>query len=132
MAITEPADPLLPSLHQAVTNIQTVLKASIAQEANLTQMDERLSRSHHALSDVSSTAAQLQSLSMATTALDSRLNRAVSPALHLLHSFRRAESIQRRLLALSTSLSSPKAASSPGRRLRLLLRYCRSINLHNI
>ncbi|XP_074556993.1 uncharacterized protein LOC141812953 [Curcuma longa] len=59
------------------------------------------------LSYVSDTVSPLQSHAVATRALRSRIDRAVSPALALLRAFSLVRSLQRRLLRLSPSPSDP-------------------------
>ncbi|PIN03229.1 Exocyst component protein [Handroanthus impetiginosus] len=64
--------------------------------------------------------APLQSLSIATKALEARINRAISPALALLESFKLFESLQQKLLQTASKLLSEKRSN---KRLKKLIKY---------
>lgn len=113
-------DPILSNLQLAATNLHTLLQASLNMETDLGEMDKRLCTLMESLSATSNTVAPLQSLAMSTKALDTRINRAVSPALKLLESFKLSDSLQNRLLKLSSKLPTKK---NPEERLPHLLKY---------
>ncbi|RWR73907.1 Exocyst complex protein Exo70 [Cinnamomum micranthum f. kanehirae] len=113
-------DPMLSKLHLATTNLHTILQASVDMETDLGEMDKRFYTLMETLSTTSKTVAPLQSLAMSTKALDTRINRAVSPALKLLESFKLSESLQNRLLKLTSKLPTKK---TPEERLPYLLKY---------
>ncbi|KAL5988235.1 hypothetical protein ACLOJK_035998 [Asimina triloba] len=111
-------------LQSAASNLSNLLQKSSAMQTNLIDMDKRFQDLTDTLSTISHTIAPLQSQSIATKALNSRINRTVSPALKLLESFSLAESLQLRLVDLSTKLSaSAKDGCASEKRLPLLLKY---------
>eukprot|EP00268_Persea_americana_P038114 TRINITY_DN37756_c0_g1_i1.p1 TRINITY_DN37756_c0_g1~~TRINITY_DN37756_c0_g1_i1.p1 ORF type:complete len:699 (+),score=139.92 TRINITY_DN37756_c0_g1_i1:196-2292(+) len=113
-------DSMLSKLHLATTNLHTILQASVDMETDLGEMDKRFYTLMETLSTTSKTVAPLQSLAMSTKTLDTRINRAVSPALKLLESFKLSESLQNRILKLSSKLPTKK---TPEERLPHLVKY---------
>lgn len=113
-------DSMLSKLHLATTNLHTILQASVDMETDLGEMDKRFYTLMETLSTTSKTVAPLQSLAMSTKALDTRIIRAVSPALKLLESFKLSESLQNRILKLSSKLPTKK---TPEERLPHLVKY---------
>ncbi|KAG9441719.1 hypothetical protein H6P81_017573 [Aristolochia fimbriata] len=79
-------------------------------------MDKRFRALLQTLSSTSRDMVPLQSLAMANKTLDARINRAVSPAVKLLRSFKRVESLQKRLILLSDEIAG-------GGRLANLVKY---------
>lgn len=122
-------DPTIAKLESACSDIKTLLQTSFTMETSLGNMDKNFDALKETLTLASRRVAPLQSLSIATKALDSRINRAVSPALTLLDSFKLSESLQRNLLALSSKLSNENI--SPKKRLKLLLKYVNCIEKLN-
>ncbi|XP_077233461.1 exocyst complex component EXO70I-like [Tasmannia lanceolata] len=111
---------MLSKLQQASSNLNNLLLTSFNMEISLDNMDKRFDLMLETLSTTSKSVAPLQTLSMSTKALDTRINRAVSPALKLLESFKLSESLQRKLLDLSEKLPTKK---NPQKRLKHLLKY---------
>jgi exocyst complex protein 7 len=119
MALKE-EDSTLSKLESACSDLKILLQTSAKMDESLENMDNKLDLVDESLSMASRRVAPLQSLAMATKALDTRINRAVTPALALLDSFKLCESLQDNLLELSSNLSSEK---TPRNRLRKLLEY---------
>ncbi|XP_058068935.1 exocyst complex component EXO70I-like [Magnolia sinica] len=112
--------PMLSKLQDATRNLHHILQTSSAMQTNLINMDKRFQVLMETLSTTSKIITPIQSQSMTTKALDTRINRAVSPALKLLESFKITESLQRQLLHLSSKLPTKE---TPDKRLRCLLKY---------
>lgn len=121
MAPNDP-NPTLLNLHSACSDLKSLLRASKKMEDSLGIMDTRFEEIEVTLSTTSRNVGPLQSLAMSTKALDTRINRAVSPALGLLESFKLYESLQQNLLDLSSKLSSDNN-KPPHTRLHNLLHY---------
>jgi len=113
-------DPTLLKLHQALSDLKTLLQASSEAQHNLTETEARLSLYQQSLSTASRRILPLQSLTMSRKALDARITRAVSPAVELLNMFKRTEGLQAKLVTFSAELSSEK---SQQRRLERLVEY---------
>ncbi|KAF7817433.1 exocyst complex component EXO70A1-like [Senna tora] len=113
-------DPTLLNLESACSDLKALLRASRKMEDSLGSMETRFELIEGTLSTASRSVGPLQSLAMSTKALDSRINRAVSPALGLLNTFKLYESLQQNLLHLSSKLSSYKTHQT---RLHNLLQY---------
>lgn len=94
-------------LQASRSGLASLLRSTSDVETALSDFDARLSSHLSALSTVSDTVSPLQSHAVATRALRSRIDRAVSPALALLQAFSLVRSLQRRLLRLSPSPSDP-------------------------
>ncbi|CAL5383860.1 unnamed protein product [Camellia sinensis] len=118
-------DSTLIKLETACSDLKNLLKTSAEVEVSLEKMDKKLDIFQESLTTASRRVAPLQSLSIAAKALDTRINRAVSPALSLLDSFKLTESLQRRLLDISSKLSSEKL---PKKRLKRLKKYVDCVN----
>ncbi|KAJ6872031.1 hypothetical protein NC651_031205 [Populus alba x Populus x berolinensis] len=118
MALRE-EDSLISELNLACSDLKTVLRASSKIEDTLEKMDKKFDVIDESLSTSSRRVAPLHSLAMAAKALETRINRAVSPALALLDSFKLCESLQQKLLEVSSQSSADK---NPENRLKLLLK----------
>ncbi|KAF9607443.1 hypothetical protein IFM89_035581 [Coptis chinensis] len=115
-------------LESACSNLRTLLQKSTDLETNLTNMDTRFDVLEETLTNTSRTIAPLQSLAIANKALDTRINRAVSPAFNLLESFKLAESLQEKLLKISSKLPMKKPIS---KRLKYLIKYVECVDQLN-
>ncbi|KAH7523737.1 hypothetical protein FEM48_Zijuj06G0043800 [Ziziphus jujuba var. spinosa] len=115
-------------LEKACSDLNTLLKTSTTMEKSLTTMDSQFDAIDEALSTASRKIAPLQSLAMATKALDTRINRAVTPAFALLESFKLTDCLQHKLLDLSSKLSETK---TPKKRLEKLLKYVDGVDQLN-
>lgn len=112
-------DPAVLKLQDACNDLKRLLQASAAVEKNLEKMDDRFDRIDEALSAASRRVAPLQSLAMANKALDTRINRAINPALALLDSFRTFESLHDKIIGLTSKIINNNAVST-GKRLKRL------------
>ncbi|KAK4274625.1 hypothetical protein QN277_017819 [Acacia crassicarpa] len=121
-------DPTLLSLESACSDLKALLLASKKLEDCLGNMDTKFDGIEATLSTSSRRVAPLQSLAMSTKALDTRINRAVSPALALLDRFKFYESLQQKLLDLSSKLSQEK---TPQKRLQNLIDYINCVDQLN-
>lgn len=113
-------DQFLINLQTTCSDLKTIIQNTLIIDASYQNLDQRFEAMHESLNISSKRVAPLQSLSIANKALDTRINRAISPALALLDGFKRAESLQRRLLELAASLLPEK---NPRRRLHKLIEY---------
>ncbi|OVA05883.1 Exocyst complex protein Exo70 [Macleaya cordata] len=113
-------DPKLNNLQFACSNLKSLLQTSINMQVSLQEMDTKFEYLQETLTTTSKSVAPLQSLAMTTKALDTRINRAISPALALLKSFKLAESLQHKLLNISSKLPTKK---EPTQRLNYLIKY---------
>ncbi|CAN1151828.1 Exocyst complex component EXO70I [Linum perenne] len=109
------------SLESTCSDLRNLLQASTKMESNLRKMENRFQIMDESLETTARRIAPLQSLAMAAKALDTRINRAVSPAFSMLEGFKRCESVQRKLIDLSDKLED--AAEERKRRLKRLLNY---------
>lgn len=124
----EDDDPTIIKLQSACSDLETLLKTSINMDTDYQGMDHKFEAIEESLNMASDRVAPLQSLSIATKALDTRINRAISPALALLESFKLAESLQRKLLQIASKLLSEKR---PTKRLMKLIKYVECVNSLN-
>ncbi|KAF5189038.1 Exocyst complex component exo70a1 [Thalictrum thalictroides] len=108
------------NLQSSCSNLRNLLQTSTNFETSLSKMDSTFDQLQATLTTTSRTIAPLQSLAMATKALEARINRAVSPALSLLESFKLAESLQEKLVKISSKLPSK---NNPSKRLKNLIKY---------
>ncbi|XP_038983278.1 exocyst complex component EXO70I-like [Phoenix dactylifera] len=106
MAVDDNDEAVIAALRASHSNIVSILRASARMDKGLAAVDARLSLGLDSLDAVTEAVAPLQSQAMATKALHARINRAVPLALSLLRSFALVESLQRRLLRLSSRTSS--------------------------
>ncbi|KAL0392126.1 UNVERIFIED_CONTAM: hypothetical protein Sradi_2435400 [Sesamum radiatum] len=113
-------DPILIELQAAHSDIKTLIKASVDMNTSYGKMDEKFEYIQENLNMASKRVAPLQSLSIAAKALETRINRAVSPGLALLESFKLFESLQRNLLEIASGLLAEKNSR---KRLEKLIRY---------
>lgn len=113
--------PAIAKLELACKDLKTFLQKSADLGRDMEKMDKRFDLIDQSLSLASLRIAPLQSMAMANKALDTRINRAINPALSLLHSFRLFESLQADIVDLSAGLSG-EVAPSP-KRLERLLEY---------
>ncbi|MED6205840.1 Exocyst complex component EXO70I [Stylosanthes scabra] len=107
-------------LESACSDLQSLLKGAETMEHNLVTMETRFDHLQGSLSNASRRITPLQSLAMSRKALETRINRAVSPALELIETFKVAESLQHRILDLSAKLSAERTQQ---KRLQKLLEY---------
>ncbi|KAL7127581.1 hypothetical protein ABFS83_14G262400 [Erythranthe nasuta] len=114
------------NLQTSYSNLKTLMKTSVKIDAQYEKMDEKFDAIEESLSTSSKRIAPLQSLSIATKALDTRINRAISPALSLLEGFELAETLQRKLLKIASKLLSEK--KNPNKRLKKLIEYVDCMN----
>ncbi|KAM2544203.1 hypothetical protein TB1_015922 [Malus domestica] len=114
------ADSRLSDLELTCSDLKTLLRATAEMEENLEKMDNKFEVIDETLLTASRRVAPLQSLAMASKALETRINRAVAPALALLHNFKLSETIQDKLLDLSEKLLSEKSMK---KRLKKLVKY---------
>ncbi|XP_076903589.1 exocyst complex component EXO70I-like [Bidens hawaiensis] len=121
--------PILTELESACSDLKTILKSSQTLQTDLQKQDQNFKTLHESLNVASRRLAPLQSLSIASKALETRINRAVSPALVLIDGFKISESLQRKLVDISTKLPDQK---SENRRLRLLIKYVDCVDKLNI
>ncbi|KAI4337060.1 hypothetical protein L6164_015518 [Bauhinia variegata] len=113
-------DPNLVKLESACSDLKALLQASEKMKEKLGNMETRFDLLEGNLSITSRRVAPIQSLAMSTKALDTRINRALSPALALLDSFKLCESHQHKLADLSSKLSAEK---TPEKRMMKLFDY---------
>ncbi|KAA3488729.1 exocyst complex component EXO70A1-like [Gossypium australe] len=121
-------DSALVKLELACSDLRTLLQSSAKLEKDLEEMEKKFDSIDEKLSTAAKRVAPLQSLAMAAKALETRINRAVSPALGLLHSFKLSESFQKKLIELSNKLSIEK---NPRKRLKKLLKYVQCVDQLN-
>ncbi|OIT30069.1 PREDICTED: exocyst complex component EXO70A1-like [Nicotiana attenuata] len=121
-------DQMLVKLKEACSDLNNLLQISFNVETSLAEMEDKFYGMQENLSIASTRIAPLQSLSIANKALDTRINRAISPALSLLESFKLSESLQRRLLDLATKLSNEKSSN---KRLEKLIKYVDTVESLN-
>ncbi|KAL3732991.1 hypothetical protein ACJRO7_022506 [Eucalyptus globulus] len=114
-------EPAIAKLESACKDLKALLQRSADLDRNMEKMDRRFDLIDQSLSLASRRVAPLQSMAMANKALDTRINRAVTPALSLLHSFLLFESLQADIFDLSARLAG-EVGPSPNR-LRRLLEY---------
>ncbi|GAA0140705.1 membrane traffic protein [Lithospermum erythrorhizon] len=107
-------------LEETYSDIKSILQATDEMDASLEKMDINFDAIQENLTLASRRMAPLQTLSIANKALDARINRAIAPALALLDSFKQSESLQRKLLDLSSRLSNENASE---KRLKKLFKY---------
>ncbi|CAK8569447.1 unnamed protein product [Lathyrus sativus] len=99
-------DTTIIKLESAYSDLESLLQSSKQMEQNIETMETRFDLLQGSITTASRRINPLQSLSMSRKALDTRINRAISPALALLETFKLAESLQNNLLNLSSKLSS--------------------------
>ncbi|KAK6116010.1 hypothetical protein DH2020_008279 [Rehmannia glutinosa] len=128
MALTNEDDQTFIKLQTAHSNLKTLLKTSTKLESTYEKIDEKFETIQENVNMASKIVAPLQSLSIANRALDTRINRAISPALSLLQSFKHFESLQKKLLRTSSKLLSEK---KPTKRLKNLIKYVDRVNKLN-
>ncbi|KAK3025448.1 hypothetical protein RJ639_041334 [Escallonia herrerae] len=122
-------DPMLSKLESVCSDLKSLLQTSVSMETSLGKMDKKFDDIQETLTMASKRVAPLQSLSIAAKALDTRIHRAVSPALALLDSFKHSEALQGKLLELSSKLSNCK---SPKRRAKTLIKYVDCVDKLNL
>ncbi|KAM6560331.1 hypothetical protein CsatA_029570 [Cannabis sativa] len=111
-------------LEEACSDLRSVLKNSARIGESLGMMDKKFDLIDEALSTASKRVAPLQSLSMAAKALETRINRAVTPALSLLDSFKISDTLQQKLLDISEELSAERSVvTTKKKRLKKLIKY---------
>ncbi|KAK7321634.1 hypothetical protein VNO77_32466 [Canavalia gladiata] len=125
MALEASKDPALVNLQSACSDLEALLRSSEKMEDNLGTIETRFDLLQGSLSTASRRIAPLQSLAMSRKALDTRISRAISPALALLNTFKRSESLQNSLLDLSSKLSAEKSQQT---RLQKLVEYVECVD----
>ncbi|XLU21435.1 hypothetical protein S245_057501 [Arachis hypogaea] len=118
----------LNKLESACSDLESFLRATEIMEHNLLTMETRFDLLQGSLSNASRRITPLQSLAMSRKALETRINRAVSPALELIETFKVAESLQHRILDLSTKLLAERTQQ---KRLQKLLEYADCVDRLN-
>ncbi|XP_039069870.1 exocyst complex component EXO70I-like [Hibiscus syriacus] len=121
-------DSTLLKLESARSDLRTLLQSSAQMGKDLEKMEKKFDYIDESLSTAAKRVAPLQSLDMAAKALETRINRAVTPALDLLHSFKLSETFQHKLIELSDKLSIEK---NPRKRLKKLLKYVQCVDQLN-
>ncbi|XP_062097782.1 exocyst complex component EXO70I-like [Humulus lupulus] len=116
-------------LEEACSDLRSVLKNSARIGESLGMMDKKFDLIDEALSTASKRVTPLQSLSMAAKALETRINRAVTPALSLLDSFKISGTLQQKLLDISDELSAEKVTTK--KRLKKLIKYVECVDQLN-
>ncbi|KAA8537859.1 hypothetical protein F0562_027561 [Nyssa sinensis] len=122
-------DSAMVKLESACSELKNLLQTSVSMEQSLEKIDTKFDNLQETLTTGSRRVAPLQSLSIATKALDTRINRAVSPALALLDNFKRSEALQRKLLELSSKLSNETKSN---KRLKRLKKYVDCVDKLNV
>lgn len=123
-----PEDQTLIKLESTCSDLESLLRASANMEDNLVTMDTRFDLLQGSLSTASRRITPLQSLAMSRKALETRINRAVSPALALIDTFKLTESLQHSLLDLSSKLQGERTRQ---KRLQKLLEYADCVDQLN-
>ncbi|CAN4092167.1 unnamed protein product [Withania somnifera] len=118
-------DQIIFKLKQACSDLNNLLQHSFNVETNLAEIEERFVGMQEKLSIASRRIAPLQSLSIANKALDTKINRAISPALALLESFKLSDSLQRKLLELASKLANEKSFN---KRVEKLIKYVDTVD----
>ncbi|RDX71565.1 Exocyst complex component EXO70A1, partial [Mucuna pruriens] len=113
-------DSTLLKLESACSDLKTLLRASEETEDKLATTETRFDALQGSLLTASRRIVPLQSLAMSRKAIDTRITRAISPALALLKTFKLTESLQSNLVELSSKLAAEK---SQQKRLQKLLEY---------
>ncbi|KAI3861075.1 hypothetical protein MKX03_021913 [Papaver bracteatum] len=114
-------DPEINNLKISCSNLKTLLQTSVNMQISLAKMDTSFDLLQETLSATSKSIAPLQTHAMTAKALETRINRAMSPALTLLKSFKLAESLQHKLLSIGSKLSMKHI--DPEKRLHKLIKY---------
>ncbi|XP_026390615.1 exocyst complex component EXO70A1-like [Papaver somniferum] len=114
-------DPELNNLKNSCSNIKSLLQTSVNMQISLAKMDRSFDLLQETLSATSKSLAPLQTHAMTAKALETRINRAMTPALTLLKSFKLAESLQHKLLSIGSKLSMKHI--DPEKRLHKLIKY---------
>ncbi|KAK6130810.1 hypothetical protein DH2020_035451 [Rehmannia glutinosa] len=125
MDLTNEDDQTFIKLQTSHSNLKTLLKTSTKLESNYEKIDQKFETIQENLNMASKTVAPLQSLSIANRALDTRINRAISPALSLLQSFKHFESLQKASRTASKLSSENKPTT---KRLKNLIKYVDRVN----
>lgn len=118
-------DQILSKLKQTCSDLNNLLQLSFNVETSLSEIDEKFNVMQENLSIASRRIAPLQSLSIANKALDTKINRAISPALSLLENFKLSESLQRKLLQLASKLANEKSFN---KRVEKLIKYVDTVD----
>ena len=121
-------DSTLVKLELACSNLRTLLQSSVKMEKSLEEMERKFDFIDESLSTATKRVAPLQSLATTAKDLETRINRAVCPALALFHSFKLSESLQHKLIELSNKLSIEK---NPRKRLKKQLKYVECVDQLN-
>ncbi|KAI3953293.1 hypothetical protein MKX01_042288 [Papaver californicum] len=117
----ESEDPDINNLKISCSNLKSLLQTSVNMQISLAKMDRSFDLLQQTLSTTSKSIAPLQTHALTAKALETRINRAMSPALTLLKSFKLAESLQHKLLTIGSKLSIKN--KDPVKRLHKLIKY---------
>lgn len=128
MAPREEEDSRIQKLESACSDLKILLRASTELNESLERMEKNIDSIDESLTTASRSILPLQSLAMTTKALETRINRAASPALNLLDTFKRSEFLQRKILAIFANLSVEK---SPEERLKKLIKLVNCVDRLN-
>ena len=128
MAPREEEDSRIQKLESACSDLKILLQASTELNESLERMEKNIDSIDESLTTASRSILPLQSLAMTTKALETRINRAASPALNLLDTFKRSEFLQRKILAIFANLSVEK---SPEERLKKLIKLVNCVDRLN-
>ncbi|KAM3305035.1 exocyst complex component EXO70I [Capsicum chacoense] len=118
-------DQIMFKLKQTCSDLKNLLQLSSNVETTLAEIEERFVGMQENLSIASRRITPLQSLSIANKALDTKINRAISPALALLESFKLSESLQHKLLGLTNKLANEKSFN---KRVEKLIKYVDTVD----
>ncbi|KAK7383230.1 hypothetical protein VNO78_28904 [Psophocarpus tetragonolobus] len=118
-------DPTLLKLESACWELKTLLGGSEQTKEKLNNTETRLDVLQGSVNIATRRIVPLQTLAMSRKALDSRIARAISPALALLKTFKLTESLQTSLVDLSANLSAEK---SHEKRLEKLVEYMERVD----
>lgn len=118
-------DQILVKLKQTCSDLNNLLQVTFNVETSLSEIEEKFVVMQENLSIASRRIAPLQSLSIANKALDMKINRAISPALALLESFKLSESLQRKLLELASKLANERSFK---KRIEKLIKYVDTVD----
>lgn len=126
MASNNQEELTLMKLETTCFDLKTLLQNSAKMKENLSKMDTKFNSVDKNLRIASKKVTPLHSLSMATKALETRINRAVTPALALLESFKISDSLQHKLIEFSSKLSTGEETSK--KRFKKLIKYVNCVD----
>ncbi|CAM8980212.1 unnamed protein product [Rhodiola kirilowii] len=116
---------LITQLDTACSDLRILLKTSAEMDLNLSKIDKKFDSMEESVDTISKRVAPLRSIAAARKALETRLNRAIAPALALVDNFKLCESLQDKSLKLSSELASKKVTYK--KRIKLLMTYVKTV-----